>query len=245
MLGHGFGCDQNMWQYLVPSLIDRYTLILFDYVGAGQSDLSAFSLSRYSSLEGYAQDVNEICEAMDLKQVHFVGHSVSSTIGLLAALADPDRFASQVMVCPSPCFLNEPPGYHGGFDIADLEELVGLMDRNYIGWASYLAPIFMGIGNSDKLIGQLADSFCSTDPLIAKTFARATFFSDYRDLLPKNRHPALLLQSGVDALADERVGRYMEAHMPKSELRILPTQGHCIHMTHPDLVSQHIVDWMG
>ena len=245
MLGHGFGCDQNVWQYLIPGLVDRYRLILFDYVGAGQSDLAAFSLSRYSSLEGYARDIGEICKALELQDVHFVGHSVSGTIGLLAAQADPARFASHVMVCPSPCFLNVPPDYRGGFEKADLEELIGLMDRNYIGWANYLSPLVMGYENSDKLIGQLADSFCSTDPVVAKSFARATFFSDYRHLLPQNRQPALLLQNGVDSLDSVEVGKYMEAQMPHSELRIRLTQGHCIHLTHPDLVDPQIFSWVG
>ncbi|SFR80605.1 sigma-B regulation protein RsbQ [Marinobacter daqiaonensis] len=240
MLAHGFGCDQNMWHYLTPELSAHYTLVLFDHVGSGKSQLSAFSPSRYASLEGYARDVVEICQALDLTDVHFVGHSVSGTIGLLASLSEPGRFASHIMVCPSPCFLNDPPDYHGGFKRADLEELVELMDRNYIGWASYLAPLVMGTHSSDALIGELADSFCSTDPLVAKTFAQATFFADYRHLLPAAKHPALLLQSGTDALADENVGKYMHARMPRSTLRILPTEGHCIHMTHPDLVGKEI-----
>ncbi|MFW6345959.1 MAG: alpha/beta fold hydrolase [Halomonas sp.] len=244
MLGHGFGCDQTMWQYLVPRLAARYTLVLYDYVGSGRSQLAAFSEARYATLEGYARDVTEICAALDLTRVHFIGHSISGSIGLLASLAAPERFASQVMICPSPCFLNMPPDYHGGFERADLEELVALMDRNYIGWASYLAPLVMGAQSSEALTGELSDSFCSTDPRVAKTFARATFFSDCRHLLPDNRHPALILQSQVDAMADEAVGRYMQAHLPHSTLRVLPSEGHCIHMTHPELVLNAIDAWM-
>lgn len=244
MLGHGFGCDQNMWHYLTPGLSDRYTLVLFDYVGSGQSQLSAFSQARYSSLEGYARDVNEICDTLDLNEVHFVGHSVSGTIGLLAAIANPGRFASQIMICPSPCFLNDPPDYYGGFERSDLEELIELMDRNYIGWASYLAPLVLGNDSPEVMVGELADSFCSTDPVVAKTFARATFFSDYRHLLPLAKHPTLLLQSREDVLANVSVGRYMYARMPQSTLRILPSNGHCIQMTHPDLVLTEIRDWL-
>lgn len=244
MLAHGFGCDQNMWHYLTPELSKHYTLVLFDYVGSGQSELSAFSPSRYSSLEGYARDINEICGALSLNDVHLVGHSVSSIIGMLAAIDAPENFASQIMVCPSPCFLNDPPEYHGGFEYADLEELMGLMDRNYIGWANYLSPLVIGANNSEALIGELAESFCSTDPLVAKTFARATFFSDYRHLLTQVRHPSLLLQSKTDSLANESVGRYMHANMPQSTLRILPTEGHCIHMTHPELVQREIRSWL-
>ncbi len=244
MLAHGFGCDQNMWHHLTPGLSERYRLVLFDYVGSGRSTLSAFSPTRYSTLEGYAEDVTEICRALDLQDVHFVGHSVSNIIGLLASLAAPDRFASHIMVCPSPCFLNDPPDYLGGFERADLEELIDLMDRNYIGWASYLAPLVVGADHSEELIGELADSFCSTDPLVAKTFARATFFSDYRYLLPETRHPALLLQSKVDALANVSVGRYMHQRMPGSTLKILDTQGHCVHMTDPDQVLAEITRYL-
>lgn len=240
MLAHGFGCDHQMWHYLTPGLSDHYRIVLFDYVGSGRSKLSAFSPARYGKLEGYAQDVTEICQALDLTDVYFIGHSVSATIGLMAGIAEPGLFASQIMVCPSPCFLNDPPDYLGGFERADLEELIDLMDRNYIGWASYLAPLVIGADNSEKLIGELADSFCSTDPLVAKTFARATFFSDYRYLLPEVRHPTLLLQSRVDALANVSVGRYMHERMPRSSLRILDTEGHCIHMTHPEPVLAEI-----
>lgn len=244
MLAHGFGCDQNMWQYLTPTLKEQYTLVLFDYVGSGKSHISAFSESRYRTLEGYARDVNDICTALALEQVHFVGHSVSSTIGLLATIAHPERFASHVMICPSPCFLNMPPDYCGGFERADLEELLDLMDRNYLGWANYLAPLVMGADSSPQLINELSSSFCSTDPLVAKIFARATFFSDYRYLLPQSKHPALVLQSQRDTLASPAVGAYMHAHMPNSSLRKLATEGHCIHMTHPDLVAQEIKAWL-
>lgn len=244
MLAHGFGCDQNIWQHLIPELKNHFTLVLFDYVGFGKSQRSDFSESRYNTLEGYARDVSEICEALNLQQVHFVGHSVSSTIGLLADNANPELFASQIMVCPSPCFLNMPPDYCGGFERSDMEELISLMDRNYIGWASYLAPLLLGSESSEALIEDLTDRFCSTDPLVAKTFAHATFFSDYRHLLPKATLPTLLLQSKFDALACEEVGRYMQDQLPRSTLRILPTEGHCIHMTHPRLVGHEIRAWL-
>jgi len=162
---------------------------------------------------------------------------------MLAANNEPERFASQIMVYPSPCFLNLPPDYHGGFERSDLEELVQLMDRNHMGWASYLAPLVVGSASPDLMVGELSDSFCSTDPLVTKTFAKATFFSDYRHLLPKNQRPTLLLQSQVDTLANESI-HYMQAHMPKSMLHVLPTEGHCIHMTHPDLVSQAMTTWL-
>ncbi|WP_320055268.1 alpha/beta fold hydrolase [Halomonas qaidamensis] len=245
MLAHGFGCDQNVWQYLIPQLQEHYTLVLFDYVGSGQSQISAFSESRYCALEGYAHDVTDICEALDLTEVHFVGHSVSCNIGLLAAIAQPERFSSQIMICPSPCFLNMPPDYYGGFERADLEELIELMDRNYMGWANYLAPLIMGAESSQQLIGELSSSFCSTDPVVAKSFARATFFSDYRHLLSQTAHPSLVLQSEIDSLANPEVGHYLHAHLPDSTLRIMASEGHCIHMTHPDRVVREINAWLG
>ncbi|RZU98753.1 alpha/beta fold hydrolase [Spiribacter vilamensis] len=243
MLAHGFGCDQQMWQYLLPMLTDHYRLVLFDYVGSGQSDLSAFSASRYRTLEGYARDVNEICAALDLENVVFVGHSVSAIIGLLAALEAPSRFAGHAMVCPSPCFLNKPPDYHGGFEREDLAELIALMDQNHLGWAHQLAPLVMGHESPQRLTDELTASFCSTDPLVARTFADATFFSDYRSILPQVAQPGLILQSASDTLANPSVGRYMHAHMPDSTLRILPTAGHAIHMTHPELVRDELLSF--
>lgn len=239
VLAHGFGCDQNMWRFLLPSLVENYTVILFDYVGSGRSDLAAFDRDRYATLEGYAQDVVDICEGFDLHEVHFIGHSVSSMIGMLAALKAPERFASLIMVCPSPCFLNIPPDYKGGFDKADLEELIDLMDQNYIGWANYLAPLVMGEIEDTMLVGELADSFCSTDPIMAKTFARATFFSDYRHLLTDLHLPTLILQSETDSLASVEIGQYMHQKIVNSELQLVDTKGHCIHMTHPDVVLKH------
>lgn len=244
VLAHGFGCDQRVWQHVAPALAERYTLVLFDYVGSGRSQLSAFDATRYATLEGYARDVVEICQALDLRGVHVVGHSVSATIGQLAALEIPERIASQVMICPSPCFLNVAPDYHGGFERADLEELLELMDRNYIGWANYLAPLVMGPESADYLIGELSESFCSTDPIVAKVFARATFFADYRHVLPQVAHPALLLQSQVDTLANPEVGRYMHARMARATLKELPSVGHCIHMTHPESVVSEIDAWL-
>lgn len=239
LLAHGFGCDQNMWRFILPSLVERFTVVLFDYVGSGRSDLTAFDRKRYATLEGYAQDIAEICEGLNLKKVHYIGHSVSSMTGMLASINEPDLFASLVMVCPSPCFLNVPPDYQGGFEREDLEDLIDLMDQNYIGWANFLAPLVLGYVEETELAGELADSFCSTDPTIAKTFARATFFSDYRNQMSKLSAPTLILQSEDDALASVEVGQYMHQRIQNSELKLVNTRGHCIHMTDPDIVLSH------
>lgn len=244
MLAHGFGCDQNVWRFMAPELGESYRLLMFDYVGSGSSRLSAFSVNRYSRLEGYAQDVLDICEAFELTDVTFIGHSVSGIIGLLAALQQPDRFRDLVMLGPSPCYLNDPPHYTGGFLREDLEQLLDLMDRNYIGWANYLAPMVMGEGNSEELIGELSGNFCSTDPLVAKTFANATFFSDYRDILPRVLHPTLLVQGQQDVLANPSVGDYMHQHMPGSKLVSINTEGHCFHMSYPQTVSAEVLAFL-
>ena len=243
LLAHGFGCDQNMWRFITGTLSRQFKIVLFDYVGSGNSDVSAFDPHKYGSLEGYAQDIIDICQELELENVTLVGHSVSSMIGLIASIQAPRHFLNLVMVCPSPCFLNLPPDYLGGFDKADLEELISLMDKNYIGWANYLGPLVMGAENGAEMIKELSDSFCSTDPVIAKSFAKATFFSDSRHLLPKAKHPSLILQSTMDALAAPSIGEYMQSTMPQSELQLIEAEGHCLHMTHPNQVDRSIIDF--
>jgi sigma-B regulation protein RsbQ len=244
LMAHGFGCNQLMWRFLTPELSCHYKIVLFDYVGSGGSNLAAYSRQKYSDLEGYAQDIIDICTRLDLQNVVLVGHSVSSVISLIAAQHIPQRIHSLVMVCPSPCFLNHPPDYLGGFNREDLTELIDLMDKNYIGWAQYLAPLVAGNLDKDFVSNELAESFCSTNPITAKNFAKATFFSDYRSLLPLNNHPVLLLQSQTDALASLFIGDYMHKHTPKSVLQVVEAKGHCLHMTHPQQVAGYIQHFM-
>jgi sigma-B regulation protein RsbQ len=244
LLAHGFGCNQQMWRFLQPKLSEDYKIVIFDYVGSGASNLAAYSKQKYAHLEGYADDIVDICQALDLQDVIIVGHSVSSIIGLIAAQKIPERIQSLVMICPSPCFLNIPPDYFGGFNQEDLQELIDLMDKNYIGWAQYLAPLVTGVSTPDPLTTELSASFCSTNPVTAKTFAKATFFSDYRALLPLNRHPVLLIQSDEDALASLYIGDYMQQQMPQSVLAVISAKGHCLHMTHPDEVAIRIQEFL-
>jgi len=238
VLAHGFGCDQTMWRLLEPHL-DGFRTVLFDYTGCGGSDIRAFDLERHARLEGFAEDLGEICEALDLKGATLVGHSVSSLIGLMTAIAAPERFENIVMVCPSPCFLNLP-GYDGGFERRDLEELIELMDRNYMGWAHQLAPLVTGQAADTELSMELERSFCSTDPMTAKTFAEATFLSDHRDLLCRAVHPVLVLQSARDALAAPSVGQHVHDSLPQSRLEVIDADGHCLHMSHPASVA-HLI----
>ncbi|GAB4094277.1 alpha/beta fold hydrolase [Flaviaesturariibacter terrae] len=232
LFAHGFGCDQNMWRYLTPEFEKEYKIILFDYVGAGKSDISAYNPERYASLQGYAQDVLDICETLNLRDVIFVGHSVSSMIGLLAANTDARYFERLIMVGPSPCYINDA-GYTGGFERKDIEGLLRTMDQNYIGWANFLAPAIMGHSDRPELGTELAESFCSTDPGIARRFAEATFFSDNRKDLKQAPVPSLLLQCTDDIIAPLEVGDYLAATLPNSTLRVMKATGHCPHMSEP------------
>lgn len=237
LYAHGFGCNQRMWRQITPAFMGTHRQVLFDYVGSGLSDVSAFDADRYGRLEGYAQDVLEVCDALGITGgVRFVGHSVSASIGLLASIQRPALFDSLVLVGPSPCFLNHPPDYLGGFERQDLEGLLDLMDQNYLGWASYLAPVVAGEPQKDSLAGELNDSFCSTDPMVARVFARATFFSDNRSDLPRVSRPSLILQHDRDALAPRAVGEYLQRHLPQSRMEVMDVTGHCAHMSHPALV---------
>ncbi|HEX8451454.1 MAG TPA: alpha/beta hydrolase [Longimicrobium sp.] len=244
VFAHGFGCDQNMWRYVTPAFEDDYRIVLFDYVGSGQSDLAAYDANRYSTLDGYARDVLDVCEALDLRDVVLVGHSVSSMVAVLAANQEPDRFARLVLIGPSPRYVNEAPDYVGGFERADIEGLLEMMDRNYIGWASFLAPNIMKNAERPELGEELTASFCSTDPKIARRFAEATFFADNRDDLRRVRVPALVMQCTDDMIAPPEVGEYVHRSMPGSTLRVMKATGHCPHMSHPEETVELIRDYL-
>lgn len=237
LYAHGFGCNQHMWDRITPAFEHSHRQVLFDYVGSGRADPAAFDAERYGHLHGYAQDLLDVCDALQLTEgVTLVAHSVSCSIGMLAAIARPGLFASLVMVGPSPCFLNHPPDYAGGFERQDLQDLLALMDQNHMGWATHLAPVVVGEPADDAVTRELADSFCSTDPLMARVFAEATFFADNRADVPHVTPPCLVLQHRQDSLAPVAVGEYLHRHLPHSTLKLLEVRGHCAHMSHPTLV---------
>jgi sigma-B regulation protein RsbQ len=233
LFAHGFGCDQNMWRFVAPAFADQFKVVLFDYVGCGGSDISAYRPERYQTLEGYARDDVEIAEAHDLRDIIFVGHSVSSMVGILASKLAPGRFAQLILIVPSACYIDTPPNYVGGFSRADLEGLLDLMEKNYVGWASFLAPMIMRNDDQPALQKELATSFCAADPAIARRFAAVTFLSDHRKDLQGVKVPALIIQCSDDAIAPAGAIEFVHHQLAGSSLRLLQASGHCPHMTNP------------
>jgi sigma-B regulation protein RsbQ len=233
IFAHGYGCDQNMWRLITPAFERDYKLVLLDHVGAGNSDLSAFDKDKYATLSGYATDLLEICSELDLRNGILIGHSVSAMIGILAAIQQPDRFARLVLIGPSPCYINEGD-YVGGFTRADIAGLLEFLDSNYLGWSATMAPVIMGNSDRPELARELENSFCRTDPEIAKHFAQVTFLSDNRADLGKVAIPSVILQCSVDAIAPPVVGDYVHRCMVNSTLVKLGATGHCPHLSAPD-----------
>jgi sigma-B regulation protein RsbQ len=235
VFAHGFGCDQNMWRHVTPAFADDFRTILFDQVGAGGSDLSAYSEEKYASLQGYADDLVEIGRALELKDAVFVGHSVSAMIGILAAKADPALFADLVLVSPSPRYIDDGD-YVGGFAAADIEELLEALADNHLGWSAMMAPVIMGNPDRPALGEELTNSFCRTDPAIAKHFARVTFTGDNRADLAGVTARTLILQCRDDAIAGQQVGEYVHAQIAGSTLVVLDATGHCPNLSAPGAV---------
>jgi sigma-B regulation protein RsbQ len=243
VFAHGFGCDQNMWRYVVPRFADRYRVVLFDYLGAGGSDSRAYDPAKYGTLDGYAADVRAICHAFELNDVVFVGHSVSSMIGVLAAAEEPDLFAALVLVGPSPRYIDDDD-YVGGFSEADIDDLLGSLESNYLGWSAAMAPVIMGRPDRPELGAELTESFCRADPEIARRFARATFLSDNRADLSRVNTPTLVLQCSDDVIAPMSVGAYVRDQMPNANLVVLKATGHCPNLSAPDETADAIENFL-
>ncbi|MEU5010925.1 alpha/beta hydrolase [Streptomyces sp. NPDC021749] len=243
LLAHGFGCDQNMWRLTVPALAEDYRVVLFDYVGSGRSDPSAFSEDRYASLDGYARDAVEVCDALDLRDAVFVGHSVSAMIGVLAAGLAPERIGALVMVAPSPRYIDDD-GYRGGFSASDIDELLASLESNYLGWSAAMAPLIMGNADRPELGEELKNSFCATDPDMARVFARTTFLSDSRNDLKSVRVPTLVLECTQDVIAPREVGAFVHQAIPGSQLVTLEATGHCPHLSAPKATNDAITGFL-
>jgi sigma-B regulation protein RsbQ len=239
LFAHGFGCDQNMWRYVAPAFAADHRVVLFDHVGAGGSDITAYDREKYGRLDGYAGDVLEICDELGLENVIFVGHSVSAMIGVLAARAEPARFKALILVGPSPRYLDDD-GYQGGFSRSDIDELLDSLESNYLGWSASMAPAIMGNADRPELGDELANSFCRTDPAIAGPFARVTFLSDNRDDLSTVQVPTLILQCSDDIIAPHAVGAFVHSRITASELVTLKAKGHCPNLSAPEETTNAI-----
>jgi len=244
LFAHGFGCDQNMWRYITPAFEEHYQLILFDYVGAGHSRLDAYQSQKYQSLHGYKQDVLEIIEALELQSVIFIGHSISSMIGMLASIERPDYFEKLIMIGPSPRYLNDGDGYVGGFELSDINEILDMMEMNFAGWASFLAPIAMNAPESPQLTNELEQTFKSADPVIAREFAEVTFLSDHRGDLAKACVPILIMQCSDDSIVPIEVGEYLHQHLTASTFQLMTAKGHYPHISHPEETIQLITQFL-
>jgi len=230
---HGFGCDQNMWRYVAPAFENDYTTVLFDHVGAGKSDLSAYSFEKYDQLDGYVGDIIEIARELKVNDAIFIGHSVSAVMGLMAAKAAPEIFKSLILVAPSPSYINDNE-YIGGFSRSEIDELLESLNSNHLGWSMTMAPVIMGNPDREELGNELANSFCNTDPEIAKHFARTTFLTDKRYILPDTNVPVLILQCSNDVIAPAEVGHYMKEKIPESKLVVMNATGHCPNLSAPE-----------
>lgn len=240
---HGFGCDQNVWRHVTAAFEDDYRIVLFDHVGAGNSDLSQYDEDKYATLDGYASDLIEIVRELKLQDAVIVGHSISSMIAMLAAIREPALFAKIVMVGPSPSFLNDGD-YPGGFDRKDIDHLLAAMDSNFFGWSSMITPVIMGNPERPELAGELNENFCRTDPAIARQFARVTFLVDCRADLPRLSVPSLIVQCSSDALAPLAIGDYLHAQLRGSTLAVLEATGHCPHLSEPSELVAAMKDWL-
>ncbi|MHC2105111.1 alpha/beta fold hydrolase [Methylobacterium sp.] len=233
VFAHGFGCDQNMWRFVAPAFENLFRTVLFDHIGAGGSDLSAYDPVKYATLAGYADDVVAVSRALGVRGGVFVGHSVSAMIGILAWKRAPDLFDSLVLVCPSPRYIDDGD-YVGGFTPAQVEELLDFLDSNHMGWSHTMAPVIMGNPDRPELGQELTNSFCRTDPEIAKRFARTTFTSDNRADLDGVTARCLVIQCSDDIVAPQQVGAYVHRKLPNSTLVHFEASGHCPNLSAPE-----------
>lgn len=244
MLAHGFGCDQNMWRYMVPLFEEDYRLVLFDYVGAGKSDIESYESTKYNTLHGYVQDILDIIEELQLEDIIFIGHSISAMIGMLASIKRPDCFDKLVMIGASPRYLNDSDGYYGGFEKGDILELLDMMEMNFAGWASYLAPLVSDAAQNPELTKEIEKSFVSTVPWAAREFAEVTFFSDHRESLSKANLPTLIIQCSNDSIVPIEAGEYLHKHLKNSTFYLMEAKGHYPHISKPEKTGEVIAKFL-
>ncbi|RWZ58704.1 alpha/beta hydrolase [Halobacillus fulvus] len=243
IFAHGFGADQSVWRKVVSHFQEDFRLVLFDYVGSGDSDIDAYDRQKYAKLEGYAEDILDICESLNLEDCIFVGHSVSSMIGVLAANKKPKLFKELIMIGPSPRYLNDE-GYTGGFERSDIDDLLHMMEMNFIGWASYMAPAATGAPIEAPISRQMEKQFSENHPAITRNFLSATLYSDHREDVKKLKVPSLIIQCAEDSFVPLAVGNYLHENIPNSSLAIIEAKGHYPQLSHPDETVDLIDDYL-
>ncbi len=232
IFAHGYGCDQKMWRFITPEFENEYKIVLFDHTGSGNSDESAYDFEKYDSLQGYAQDIIEICDELKLSNIIFVGHSVSCMIGVLAAIQRPQLFDKLILIGPSPCYINQD-SYNGGFSREDIEDMIDTLESNYLGWSSHITPVIAGHPEKPEHSTELHNSFCRMNPEIAKHFAKVTFMGDNREDLKKVTVPSLIIQCNPDLISQKEVGMFVHENLQNSTFRQIEVPGHIPHLTNP------------
>lgn len=244
IFGHGFGCDQNIWRAMLPYFEKNYRIIIYDYVGSGNSETDSYSREKYQNLYGYSQDLQDILNALEIKNAIFVGHSVSSIIGLLTSIKDREYFEKLILICPSPRYLNDLPEYFGGFDDNDIKEILTMMEMNFVGWATANAAMLMDNPDRPMLAEQLKDTFVKENPFIMKDFAQATFMSDHRKELPEVSTPTLIIQCSVDSIVPIQVAEYLHANLKESTLKVIDARGHYPNLSRPKETAELILEYI-
>lgn len=243
---HGFGTDQGTWERILPRFIADYRVVLLDHVGSGGSDMAAYDAGKYSTLEGYVQDLEDVCEELDLQEVTLIGHSVGAMMAIALAHRAPQRLARLILMAASPSYRDHPEdNYLGGFSQEDLDDLFVSLDSNYLVWADSMAPVFMNAPAFPELGTELQGSFGRFNPCVARDFARVAFLSDVRHLLRQVTVPALIMQCTDDVVTPAHVGTYLQEHLSQGTLVRLTATGHFPHLSAPEETAQAMLDYLG
>ncbi|WP_186576055.1 alpha/beta fold hydrolase [Aquibacillus kalidii] len=240
----GFNFDQNVWSKVSKEFEKDYQVVLFDYVGFGESDIHAYDPSKYSTITGYVEDLLDICSELNMSEAVFIGHSIGSMIGMLASIKAPNLFSKLIMIGPSPYLQNEPPHYIGGFEKEDLTGLMDMLDKNYMSWATNVAATIVNDPTSSNIATEIEDLFSQNDPYITRKFADVVFFSDNRKYIPQVTVPSFIIQCSDDIFVPTTVAEYMHKHLSNSTITYAKAIGHCPHLSHPnetiDIINEYL-----
>ncbi|MBS7566690.1 alpha/beta hydrolase [Mucilaginibacter sp. Bleaf8] len=243
VFAHGFGSDQTAWRGVKPAFESSYRLVLFDNAGAGQAAPLSYSPAKYRSLQGYALDLLEIANTLNLRNAIFVGHSVSAMIGLLSSISAHDVFSKLILIGASPRYLNDA-GYCGGFSKQDLESLYTQMTDGYLQWASGFSKLAMANHHNPDLAASFSKSLSALRPDTALQVAKSIFESDFRSILPQVNREVLLIRSQTDTVVPEEVSIYLNQHIRNSRLVTVDAEGHFPHMSAPQEIIKAIREFI-